>query len=320
MSSNSDSQVQFNSEDSEIKPESLSSISKKSKKIKNKVQKQTNWNPGRPGKPSISQLPIDQFQVIKSSMKNIWFCTDISMRCLIYLCKKGNMILKVKTGKPAETVKKEFLDLFGKTNLKSYKKFKKEFKKKLKVSLSYSTKEKNAAILQHLGYSEQTTYLFLSNNDGDQIDLKLECVTNETKQGLLSLIRYLSPQFTYTYKVIVECFYSLLAMSQQEEDNQFNINNIVESIVEKLKSDKKNHKMIFDMQLIQELLLGDYVLMNEIENEPEQAVLHLRSNEGVNLPNFTANSYKDQVESIEQYSNWINTFIREFVEILKQYQ
>lgn len=45
------------------------------------------------------------------------------------------MILKVKTGKPAETVKKEFLDLFGKTNLKSYKKFKKEFKKKLKVSL-----------------------------------------------------------------------------------------------------------------------------------------------------------------------------------------
>ncbi|CAD8172848.1 unnamed protein product [Paramecium octaurelia] len=311
MSSNSDSQVQFNSEDSEIKPESLSSISKKSKKIKNKVQKQTNWNPGRPGKPSISQLPIDQFQVIKSSMKNIWFCTDISMRCLIYLCKKGNMILKVKTGKPAETVKKDFLDLFGKTHLKPYKKFKKEFKKKLK--------EKNAAILKHLGYSEQTTYLFLSNNDGDQIDLKLECVTNETKQGLLSLIRYLSPQFTYTYKVIVECFYSLLAMSQ-EEDNQFTINNIVEAIVEKLKSDKKNHKMIFDMQLIQELLLGDYVLMNEIENEPEQAVLHLRSNEGVNLPNFAANSYKDQVESIEQYSNWINTFIREFVEILKQYQ
>lgn len=91
------------------------------------------------------------------------------------------MILKIKTGKPAESVKKDFLDLFGKANIKSYKKFKKEFKKKLKVSLLYSTKEKNVAILKHLGYSEKTTYLFLSNNDGDQIDLKLECVTSQTK-------------------------------------------------------------------------------------------------------------------------------------------
>ncbi|CAD8162308.1 unnamed protein product [Paramecium pentaurelia] len=309
MSSNSDSQMPFNSEDSEIKPESSSFVSKKSQKIKKKErkQKQPNWNPGRPGKPQISQLPFEQDLFMQSSMKNIWFCTDISMKCLIYLCKKGNMILKIKTGKPAESVKKDFLNLFGKTNIKSYKKYKKEFKKKLK--------EKNIAILKHLGYSEKTTYLFLSNNEGDQIDLKLECVTNSTKQGLLSLIRYLSPQFTYTYKVIVECFYSCLALSQ--EDNQ---NTIIDTIVDKLKSDKENHKMIFDMQLIQELLLYDFELLNQIENDPEKANLYQRSNMSVNVPNFNTNFYKDQVESIEQYSNWINTFISEFVEILKQYQ
>ena len=58
------------------------------------------------------------------------------MKCLIYLCKKGNMVFKVKTGKPAEVIKKEFLEVFGKNTLKPYKKFKKDFRKNLKVSIS----------------------------------------------------------------------------------------------------------------------------------------------------------------------------------------
>lgn len=45
------------------------------------------------------------------------------------------MTLKVKTGKPAEKIKKEFVNSFTKAQIKQHKKYKKDFKKKLKVSL-----------------------------------------------------------------------------------------------------------------------------------------------------------------------------------------
>ncbi|CAD8087669.1 unnamed protein product [Paramecium sonneborni] len=295
------------SEESVIKHEiSSSSASKKSKKIKKKERKSINFGSGRPGNPQISELSDQQKQFIETNMIDVWFCTKLSMKCLIYLCNKGNMILKIKTGKPAEDDKKRFIEVFEKPNIKLYKKFKKEFKKKLQ--------EKNTAVLKHLGYSEKTTYLFLSNNNGDQIDLKLQNVSAEAKKGLLSLIKYLSPQFLYTFKVIVECFDFCLANIQEEDSN------IVEFIVDKLKADKKNHQMIFNMQLIQELLYDDLELLNQIENDPQKAFLYFKSNYSVSLPNFSSNFYKDQVESIEYYSKWINTFISEFVDILQQNQ
>ncbi|CAD8080719.1 unnamed protein product [Paramecium sonneborni] len=302
------SQDSCSSEESEIKIETSSSsyVSKKSKKIRNVEPKPPNYGYGRPGKESISQLSNEQRQFIEINMKEVWFCTNLSTKCLIYLCNKGNMILKVKTGKPAEHVKRKFLEVFGKPNLKFYKKYKKDFKKKLQ--------EKHITILKHLGYSEKTTYLFLSNNNENQIDLKLEYFSDEARNGLASLIKYLSPQFIYTFKVIVECFDWSLANIQEEDSN------IIDFIVEKLKTDKKNHQMIFNMQLIQELLYDDTKLLNQIENDPEQAYLYLKSNMTVTIPNFNSNSYKDQVESIEQYSKWINTFISEFVDILQQNQ
>lgn len=56
------------------------------------------------------------------------------MKILIYLCKEGNMIFKVKTGKPAEEIKKGCKQLFeSESDPKKYKKYKKQLKKQLKV-------------------------------------------------------------------------------------------------------------------------------------------------------------------------------------------
>lgn len=67
---------------------------------------------------------------MKSLMLQHWFGREISMKILIYLCKMGNMIFKVKTGKPAEKVKEECKKLFEtQAAMKAVRKYRKTLKK-----------------------------------------------------------------------------------------------------------------------------------------------------------------------------------------------
>lgn len=67
------------------------------------------------------------------------------------------------------------------------------------------------------------------------------------------ILKYLSPEFVKTYILIVDYYYF---------NRELSIDNIADTIIEKLKANKTHHKLIFDLLIIKELLGEDLKLMD----------------------------------------------------------
>ncbi|CAD8085496.1 unnamed protein product [Paramecium primaurelia] len=282
------------------------------KKIKKYQQKRKscNWGSGRPSKQNntVSNNQQNQLQ-LTDDLSKFWFGTDISMQLIIYLCKVGNMIPKVVTGIPAAKKKKDFIKYDkDKETLQNHsiethlniKKYSNQLKKELKI--------KHSKLLEYLQYSEDTTYMFLEENNICQDQLHLyKYISQENKIGLEVVLKYLSPKFILTYKFIIQEYYQ----------KNVNIDILIDTILKKLIDDQQNHKMIFDRQLIYELTKDDINLINEIESNPHKAEFHLYQNSRIRNLNFFSNTFNDEVEEITRKSLWIRQFVQGFIEILQ---
>ncbi|CAK89133.1 unnamed protein product (macronuclear) [Paramecium tetraurelia] len=283
------------------------------KKIKkpSAKRKSCNWGSGRPSKNHKAGSDIQKNQLLlKEVLSNLWFGTDISLQLITYLCKMGNMIPKVVTGIPASKNKKDFMkyDINTNRDVKTYQSH--QEKKKYSNSLKKDLKDKHKMLLEYLQYSEETTYLFLGDNRNCEDKLYLDdyIMEKESKIGLEVVIKNLSPKFVYTYKFIVQEYY---------QNNNVNFETLVDNILNNLKTNQQNHKMIFDRQLIYELTKDDINLINEIESKPSMADFHMYQNTSIRKLNFCSNTFNDEVEEINRMSSWIRQFISGFIEILQ---
>ncbi|CAD8097992.1 unnamed protein product [Paramecium sonneborni] len=278
--------------------ENLKKIKQKKIKKQSFKSKSGNWGSGRPSKNKKVVANDQQNQeFFDDNLSNLWFGRDISMKIIIYLCKMGNMIFKVVTGIPASKIKKGFL----KTDEIVH-----EVKKKYSNQLKKDFKNKCSRLLQYLDYPEDTTYMFLGKNNNYPNKLFLNNLPEEIKIGLEIVMKYISPQFIDTYKLIVKEYFQ----------NQKSDYNIIDNIISKLIENYQDHKMIFDRQLIYELTKDDCSFISLIESNPIYASFHYSQNSTIGFFNFSSNTFNDEVEEIKKKSEWIRQFIKGFVEIL----